>query len=430
VLANGLSVLHVPRPSGVVSTSIVVRGGASSLGDKQSGLAAFTVRMLTEGTKDRTSLELSKDVEALGTALEHEARRDVVRLGISTLREDFERGLSLLADVARNPAFAKAEIARVRAEWLDSIDGERQDPARLASLAGFRLLLGPRAGAPVAGSRADVARFGEPDLRRFHRERFVPKNAALVVVGDLSFEEVMATATRVLGNWTGGASPAEARLELPPPKEPRRVVLVDRPSAVQSAVFVARPMPTRAEPGFEARAIMNGVVGGLFTSRLNTNLRETHGYTYGVRSTVAATRAFGAFIVMTSVRTDATAEALREIFSELEALRDPRSTRPITEEEIARARAALVQQTAAGLQRTASVRDDVETLFTYSLGPDYLTRYPKILGSLDRTAIRAEAERLVPDQWVIVVVGDRTVIEKPLRDLGFLVEMADAPLLE
>jgi zinc protease len=413
-LDSGLSLYVVRRPVGVVSMSIVALGGASRVPAGKSGLAALTVRMMTEGTTKHSSLSLAEAVESLGTSLEQSAGRDFVRLGMTTLRENLKDGLALLAEVVKEPSFAPKELERVRHEWLDSIEAERQSPSRLSSLVGLRVLLGTTVGAPVSGSRHDVEALKRPDLMDFYSKSFVPGNLALVVVGDVGLEDVKPIATSLFHGMRAGTPPAATPSPSPLAQGGGKVLVVDRPGAVQTALFVAQPFPKRSEPGYEARELLNGLLGGVFTSRLNMNLRETHAYTYGATSLDLATRDWGAFAVMTSVRTDVTGAALKEALTELRKARDPALGRPITEGEVALSRALLEEHLGATLSHTEEVAERVEELFIHALQSDYLRKYPTVLDATTPQAIADEAKRLDPDHSVIVVVGDKSKIAPQL----------------
>lgn len=422
-LDNGMTLYVVHRPAGVVSLSFVVRHGASSLERGKSGLAALVARMLTEGTRDHTGQGLAESVEDLGATLDHDAGRDFTRVGLTVLRADARRGLELLAEVALRPAFAPDVFDRVRQQWLDDLAAERQDPGALAAIAGFRLLMGPVQGAPVTGSEPDVRRLGVRDLVGFHRRFFVPGASALIVVGDLAMADARPEVERVFGAWRGPDDVPPPRFVAPPPPRRPRVVVIDRPGSVQSALFVAQPFPRRTAAGHEARELLGEVLGGLFTSRINRNLREVHAYTYGARSEVVAARLWGALVTTTSVRTDATGNALAQIRREIS---DVRQRRPVGMDELERARADRVSSLGADLQSVDGIAGDVDELFFAGLPDDYLA----VLGStIDRVAlasVRAEARsRLLPDQMLVVVVGDRAKVEAQLRPLGADIE--DAP---
>jgi zinc protease len=185
-LPNGMTLLVVQRPAPVVALAVVARSGAGAVPAGKSGLAALTARMMTEATRHRASLALAEAAESLGSSLEHDAGRDSMRVGLTVLRADLEPALDLLSEVVREPAFDAKDLDRVRAEWISGLVAERQNPARMASLIGLRALLGDPHGAPVRGTVGDVQKLRPLDLRRFHGAAFVPKNAALVVVGDVA----------------------------------------------------------------------------------------------------------------------------------------------------------------------------------------------------------------------------------------------------
>jgi zinc protease len=199
---------------------------------------------------------------------------------------------------------------------------------------------------------------------------------------------------------------------------------------VQSALFIAHSFPKRSEPGYEARELLNGLFGGIFTSRLNMNLREDHAYTYGARSLDIATAVWGAFGLMTSVRTDVTAPALTEALTELRKAKEPALGRPITDAEVLLARVDLEQSLGATLSYADSVASRVEDLFVDRLAPTYYRQYPTILDASDARTVAIEAKRLDPEHSRIVVVGDRNVISAPLEALGFRIVSVPADLTD
>jgi zinc protease len=430
-LDNGLELYVVHRPAGVVALSVVVRHGASDVPAGKSGLAALTARMLTEGTQKKSAFELAKAAESLGSTLEADAERDASNVSLLVLRSDVERGLSLLAEVVQKPAFSAKELERVRGEWIDNLTAERQDPKRLAPLAGLRLLFGEPLGAPVAGSIPHVRQLKTTDLITFHRSRWVPSSAAVIAVGDLRLGDVEAKVRELFGAWRAPAAPARPKVEAPRPLDKLRAVLVDRPDAVQTAVFVVQPFPERAAPGHEARQLLSSVLGGLFTSRINYNLREVNAYTYGARSQAVATRHFGAFLVMTSVKTEVTGPALEQLLLELRSAHDPKTKKPIAADELARARADLINSLGAHLEHTAQVAGDVSTQFVHELPADYHARYSTLLGQVNREAVVEQATRqLQPDRLLVVLVGDREKVAPQLNKFGISPETADPKLVE
>jgi len=431
-LANGLTLMVVPKRSAVTTLSVVMRVGAGSLAPGKSGLAALTARMLSEGTQRRSSLALAEASEALGSTLNTDAGRDESQVELATLTGDVTRGLELLAEVVFKPAFRDADFARVKDEWLDGLRAERQEPSRLASLAALRALLGPSAGAPVSGSVPDVEKLTAADLKAFHRLNYVPRNLAVIAVGDVTLAKLEPDVQRLFGQGqpAPNASAPSPQSALADPPGKRKILIVDRKDSVQSSIFAVQPFPKRAEPGFEAREIMASLLGGLFTSRLNTNLREQHAFTYGAHGRALATRDWGAFYVATDVKSETTADALSELLAELERARDPKRGAPINEQEASRARTDLMHSLGARLEHTGSIADSMGTLFAQQLPNDYYTKYPALVGAVPTREVSAQAARLTPQRLVVVIVGDRAQIQAGLEQRGFELEAASPTLLE
>jgi predicted Zn-dependent peptidase len=202
-------------------------------------------------------------------------------------------------------------------------------------------------------------------------------------------------------------------------------VLVDRKGAVQSALFVAQPFPRRLEPGHEARLALNDIIGGLFTSRLNMNLRERHAYTYGAHSTVIANRNFGLFAVQTSVRTDATAAALGELLSELVTTASNQPPKGLSAEELVKARADLINRLGAHLEQNRHLTTDTENIFVQGLAPNYLSIASNAYASLRLQDLAAQTRLLTPGSMTIVIVGDRASVQGPLAKAGFSIVEPD-----
>jgi len=429
-LKNGVVLYVVPKHAAVATLSVVVRHGASSLPLGKSGLAALTARMLTEGTRQHSSLALAEASEALGSTLEADAGRDESHVSLAVLTGDVPRGLELLSEVVFTPAFQAKDFERVKAEWLDGLRAERQEPPRLASLAALRSLLGPIAGAPVSGSIPDVEKLRVSDLAQFHKQVYVPSNLAVVAVGDLSEAALTPEVERLFGRAAGPAYPPPTLTPMPEKPNKLRLLIVDRKDAVQTSIFAVQSFPRRSEPGFEAREIMTTLLGGLFTSRLNLNLREKHAFTYGVHGQALATRLWGAFFVATDVKTETTADSLVEMLAELERARDPQRGAPIQEQEATRARTDLMHALGARLEHTSQIADSARTLFAEQLAPDYYAKYPQTVAQVPLADVSREAARLDPAHLVIVLLGDRAQLEPSLKQRGFELETADPKLLE
>lgn len=429
-LASGLTVLVARKAVPVASISLVFRHGSAACPPGKSGLAALTARMLTEGTRKHPGVKLAEAVEQLGTTLDEDVGRDTSSLSLSVLSNDLDRALALLGEVVEQPALSAGDFERVQKEWLDGLRAERQAPERLAALATMGTLFGKPHGSPVSGSPSDVAKLTVKDVAEFHRKAYGAPDAALIVVGDVELAQVQRGAERAFRNLGKGVNGLEQPFVAPAKPAARQIVLVDRPGAVQSALALAQPLPKRSEPGYEQRELLLTLFGGLFTSRLNLNLREQHAYTYGARAQNLATTQWGALYIATSVRSDVTAEALNEALNELRKLKDPKLGKPLKADELGRARADLVQSVGARLEYGARIGGTLADLWLHRLPFDYYSRYPALLEAETPDSLLRATEPIDPDHLVIVVVGDRKVVEPPLAKLGYTIVSASSELLE
>jgi zinc protease len=429
-LASGLTVLVARKAVPVASISLVFRHGSAACPPGKSGLAALTARMLTEGTRKHPGVKLAEEIEQLGTTLDEDAGRDTSSLSLSALTSDLDRALGLLGEVVEQPAFAASDFERVQKEWLDGLRAERQAPERLAALAAMGTLLGKPHGSPAGGSLTDVAKLTVKDVVDFHRKAYGASDAALIVVGDVDLPRVQESAERAFRRLPKGGAALEQPFAAPAAAVARQILLVDRPGAVQSALALAQLLPKRSEPGHEQRELLLKLFGGLFTSRLNLNLREEHAYTYGAHAQHLTTQYWGALYIATSVRSDVTAEALSETLTELARLKDPKLGKPLKAEELVRARADLVQSVGARLEYGARIGGTLADLWLHRLPFDYYSRYQALLVSETPNSLLRSADLIAPEHLVIVVVGDRKVVEPPLTKLGYRVVAAPSELLE
>ncbi len=428
-LANQLTVYVLKRPSGPVSLSLVVRHGGSDVSASKCGLANLTAQLLVEATKTKNHHLLSETAEALGSTLVGDANRDFLRLTLDTLGEDVESGIGLLAEALLTPAFDREDFRRLQKQQLDDLVSERQNPSRMASLVGLQAALGERLGAPVGGRLSSVRKLTVEDIRRWHQRYVYPNAVALFVVGPVEPNAVLAAAERNFGSFRGKKPTLDTPLPAPAPSA-TSYYLVDRPGSVQSAVFVAQAYPKRSEAGYAARQVLDNVIGGQFTSRINQNLREEHAYTYGARSLTIATRNFGLLAISTSVETDVTAAAVQEIIKELRELRGPNPIRPILPEELKRARTGIVQSLGSHLEDGHRLLLDQEQLFVHGLGPAYLGDYLTEVRNLDGSALAKQADRLDPDHLTVVIVGDASRLGPQLEAVSPKTSPAPAEWLD
>jgi len=415
-LANGLTViLDERRNLPIVSAALVLRTGSDANPPGKPGLANFTAAMLDEGTTTRNALQLADDVAQIGATLGTASSMDYTLAQTRALKRNAAQAIDLLADIVLRPTFPQAEVERQRGERLSQLTEDRQKPGTVAAKVMSTVLYGP--GHPYGyvelGTEASVRAMGREDMQAFWRANFVPNNAALIVAGDIGADELRRLAQKEFGSWQPGHSTVPALGS--PQTTTSRLVLVDKPGAPQTALRVATIGVPRSTPDFPALEVMNTALGGLFSSRINMNLREEHGYTYGAGSAFRYRRGPGPFFVSTSVRTDVTGPAVREIFKEIGRM----AATPLAPDELTLARDSLVRSLPGQFETSGQVLASFTNTYVYDLGLDYYQKLPSQLEAVTAAAAQDVAKRyLVPDRMVVVAVGDRAKIEPQLRDAG------------
>jgi zinc protease len=428
-LSNGLTVLLNERHGlPIVSASLVVKTGSGANPADKPGLANFTATMLDQGTATRSALQIADQVAQLGGSLGASSTMDATQISAASLRRNFPALLDLIADLARHPAFPAEEIERQRASRLGSLAQQRENSGAVATAAMFAALYGSAHpyGYTELGTEPSNRATTRDDLMRFWTRNFVPNNAALVVSGQITAADLEPLVEKAFGGWQRGT------LASPPLGDPAttsaRLVLVDRPGAPQTQLRVASVGAPRSTPDYEALRVMNEALGGLFSSRINLNLREEHGYTYGASSQFVFRRAAGPFVIASGVRTDVTAPAVTEILKEVKRIRDT----ALTPDELALAKDSLVRSLPSDFQTGARVTASTAGIYIYDLGLDYFSKYPSKLSAVTAEQAKAASEKyLVPDRLIVVAVGDRAKIGAPLQKLNLgavEVRNADATL--
>jgi zinc protease len=337
-LSNGLPVVLVQQHEvPTVQVSVVLGAGAAADPADRPGVASLTADMLNEGAGERGALELADALDGLGASLSADAGWDSSAVGLHVPVARLAEALPLLADVVRRPRFDKAELERLRQQTLTSVRQLRDDPGSLAAVALARAVFGRhRYGTMRMGDVRSITALQVDDLRRFHSTHYRPGNATLLVVGDVP-PSVVDLLEKTFGDWPAGGRRA-ADLPAPSPPRARPFWLIDRPGAEQSTVRVGQTGPPRSLPAYHALEVANTLLGGLFTSRLNDNLREQHGYAYGAGSAFSYRRVGGSFFAAADVQTPSTAAGLTEILKEIS-----RIVAPATPDEIGRARSFLAR---------------------------------------------------------------------------------------
>jgi zinc protease len=414
-LPNGLSVLLLEQHKlPVIAANLYVLRGSEANPAQLPGLASFTADMLDEGTTTRSALKLADDVAQIGATLGAGSGSDTSSVSIAALRRNAEAAFDLLADVAQRPAFADAEVERLRNERITTLLQQRDDPRALALRVFNRAVYGPAHpyGYIELGTEAALKAITRADLEQFWKAGYVPGNAALVVSGDITADDLRQLAERYFGKWSGAA--ASVQLPVEPAAEGRKVYIVDKPDAPQTALRIGQAGVPRSSPDYVPLEVMNTGLGGLFSSRINMNLREQHGYTYGAKSTFTYRRGPGPFYVGTSVRADATAPAVREIFNELERMR----TTTVTEDELRLARDSFARSLPGLFETTADSVGSVGQIYVYGLPLDYYGTLPASIDKVGAADVQRVAQQyLAPERMAVVAVGDRKLIAPGLVSL-------------
>ena len=427
-LNNGLTVYHLERSEPpIVTARLIVNAGLLANPIARPGLADFSLELLDEGTTTRNSLRIADELALQGADLAAQTQRDASMLELSALASQFPKTLALFADIVQHPSFPPAEVARIRQSRLARIVTSRDDPSVLSDAAFRRALYGTSHpyGQTALGSEASISATTDAELRAFWQTWFRPNNAALIVVGAVSRRELQALVEREFGGWTPASVPERPAITaLPSKATTARLVVVDKPGVNQTALRVGRVAAARATPDFYALQLLNEILGGAYTSRLNMNIREEKGYAYGAFSRFDYGRVPGPFAVVTSVRNDATAPAVKEIDRELSRLTEKSPSGG----EFEQARDSLVRSLPAAFETNAGISGAFANLFTYRLPLDYYARLPRHLMGVRADAIEQAAKRyLDPAAMVVVAVGEQASIEPALTAGGIKPVQTFAP---
>jgi len=417
-LSNGLPVwlveLHeVP----VVQVNLVVFGGSADDPAGKFGVANLAAAMLEEGAGSRSSLEIADAVDFLGADLGATGGIDssAVRLHVPVAR--LAEALPIMADVALRPSFPRDELDRIRQQRLTGLIQARDDPSTIGSLAFARVLFGPahRYGTATMGTTETIKAFTPDDLRAFYSSIFRPDNATLLVVGDVSVNTLLPLLETSFGGWRSSAPPAtRPKLPAAPTRARCEVYLVDKPGAPQSQIRIGTVGVPRSTPDYFPLQIANTILGGAFSSRLNMNLREKHGYSYGAASQFDMRVEAGPFFATAGVQTDKTSESLKEFFNELNGI-----LQPVPADELARAKNYVALRFPGGFETTGDISRRLEEMLVYHLPGDYFSGYVRQIESVTAADVQRVARRyIVPDRTAVVVVGDRKTIEPGIRALN------------
>jgi zinc protease len=416
-LSNGVPVwiveLHkVP----VAQINLVSLSGAANDPPGKFGLASLTAAMLEEGAGNKSALELADAIDYLGADLGATTSWDAAAVRLHVPRARLAEALPLMADVALRPSFPKDELDRQRQQRLTSILQSRDDPPTIAALAFSRILYGRghRYGTAQVGTAETIKSLTTDDLRSFYTSMFRPDNATLLAVGDVNGAALLPLLEKQFGAWKPSGAAAAEKLPAVDPPATRQIFLVDKPGAPQSQIRIGSIGVPRSTPDYFPLTVMNTILGGSFTSRLNNNLREVHGYSYGAGSGFDMRVGAGPFAASAGVQTDKTSEALKEFFNELTGI-----LKPVPAEELARAKNYVSLRYPSAFETTSDISRRLEDALVYHLPDDYFSNYVQNIQAVTAGDVQRVAQKYIqPDRVAVVVVGDLKTIEPGIRALN------------
>ena len=416
-LKNGLEVMLVEfHDLPLIDFNLMIKTGGAANPVDRAGLADLTAHMLDEGTKTRNALAIADQAALLGAQLSTGSTWDSSNVSLSTLSKNLDPALALFADVVVNPAFEPKEFERVRDNLLTAITRRKDSPPTVANLAFTRLLFGAKHpyGWPMAGVEASIKKLTPAELRAFYDKYYRPSNAALLVAGDTTEKALRSKLEAAFAKWRSKAATAP---KLPAPEgasTATRIFLVDKADAPQSSIRVGLVGIERKSPDYFPVTVMNLILGGGFY-RLDLNLREGKGWTYGARSTVDSRRAPGPISAGGEFVALHTADSVAEILKELASMRDA----DVTDVELSRAKDQIIKSFPARFATRANVAAQLAELAVFGLPDSYITDYTKKIAAVTKDDVRRVARKyLDPNHLTIVVVGDRKTLTEPLAKLA------------
>jgi zinc protease len=427
-LSNGVRVVVVEKHSlPIVTGRVLVAAGSVYEPAEKNGLASLTAQMLDEGTRTLTGPQLAERVEALGAQLGTGAGYNYATVSVTSPKGTFAEAMSLAATTLTEPSFVEGEVARVRNQLAAAYMNSTSTVQGLAALAFNRAVYDPASGysRPVSGTAATLPGISRGDVVSFHQRMYSPANTTVLLVGDVTPEEGRRIAEQALGRWTApGAVQATLPAPAPVASSGTRIILVDRPGSVQSGVFVGQPALAANSPDVIPFSALSQVLGGGFRARVNMNLRESHGWTYGAFSGMTTFPNAGDFAVNSSVRTNATDSAVAEIVREYKRI----ATEAVPQEELRGSLANVVSSFPNSVQTVQGLAGRMQTLLQNGQPLNYYNTYLQQMSALTPADIsRVGRERLTPGALTIVVAGDLSKIEAPIRALNLgTVEVLDA----
>ncbi len=415
-LDNGLQVVYVgAHEQPVVNVRLLVRAGVSSDPTVKHGVAALAAQMLDQGTTSRSAQGIAETIDNVGGALGVGAGADLSFINVIVMKDSFDLALEMLSDVTRFPAYAEPEIERQRQQLLSVMQVSYEDPAYVSGVVFGRLVYGFHPyGVPQYGTPASLSRITRSDLVSFHRDHYLPNNAIMAVVGDVTADEAFDGVARAVADWPRGVLPVPRLDE--PPEPTKRLVVVDKPGSVQTAVRVGHLALPRAHPDYLALDVAIKILGGEGGNRLGSVLRTARSLTYAASAEIVGRQFSGDFLAETDTRSSATAEVLRLTVDEISKMQ----REPVSERELRSAKAYLTGNFPLSIETPNALAAQVLEAMLYGLALDELETYPERINAVTPNDIqRVTKTYLKPENLSIVLVGDASTFLDDLPGVGF-----------
>jgi len=413
-LSNGVKVVLMEKHEvPLMQMNILVKTGSVNDPQNKVGLASLTLDMMDEGAAGKSSLELSDAIDFLGARISTGAGLNYSQASLHSPLSKFDDALKIMADIVLRPDFPGKELDRKKKDRLTSLMQMHDQPTAIASVAFSQIVFGKDHPYGRMATEEAIKSFTTDDLKNFYKKYFTANNAVIIVVGDMKKDELKAKLEKAFGKWQKG-DVKEVKIAEAPQVSKRVVYLIDKPGAAQSVISIGRIGAARSTEDYFPITIMNTILGGSFSSRLNQNLREKNGYTYGARSGFSFRETAGPFTASSSVQTEVTDKALTEFFNELNGI-----SQPIPEEDITRGKNYVALGYPANFQSVQEIAGELSEMVQFNLPESYFNDYVSNMLSVNGEAVQKAAKKyIVTDKIAVVVVGDKAKIEEGIKKLN------------
>ena len=424
-LSNGLEVWTVQQKElPIVSMNMVFKSGGTFEPADKSGVSSMTATLLDDGTKTRSALDIANQLQSIGASMGAGSSWDSTSVSMSSLTRNLDQALDIFADVIVNPTFPDTEFESVRRRTLAGFLQRRSNPNAISDVVYDRVLYGKDHpyGRQLSGDETTIKNLKRDDLVGFYESTYRPNNAVLVVVGDVDGKTLMPKLEKAFAGWKPGTIPS-GKLSEAKALDKAGIYLVDRTGSAQSVVSIGQIGVARDNPDYFPLQVMNSILGGQFSSRVNLNLREEKGYTYGARTGLSYRRGAGPFTASADVQTAVTKESVAEFIKEIKGIR---GELPVSQSELEYNKQSLIRAYPRGFETVGQISGQLSNLIVYGLPDSYFNDYISKVNAVTLADVNRVANKyLTPDKLAIVVVGDRKVIEPGLKELNYPITLLD-----